>query len=113
MSAATLYRWKRQALIDVGRKPGVKSFEPDELDRARRQIKDLEASSSSSRRPARCSTAKRWCAQKARPGRQRAEPPGLHRENRLSSGRHEPLHLALSTTRRPATPRIETSVGYS
>jgi transposase-like protein len=43
VSAATLYRWKRQALIDVGRKPGVKSFEPDELDRARRQIKDLEA----------------------------------------------------------------------
>jgi transposase-like protein len=43
MSAATLYRWKRQALIDVGRKPGVKSFEPDELDRARRRIKDLEA----------------------------------------------------------------------
>jgi transposase-like protein len=42
VSAATLYRWKRQALIDVGRKPGVKSFEPDELDRARRRIKDLE-----------------------------------------------------------------------
>ena len=43
MSAATLYRWKRQALIDAGRKPGIKSFEPDELDRARRRIKDLEA----------------------------------------------------------------------
>jgi transposase-like protein len=43
MSAATLYRWKRQALIDVGRKPGVKSFEPDDLGRARRRIKDLEA----------------------------------------------------------------------
>ena len=43
MSAATLYRWKRQALIDDGRKAGVKSFEPDELDRARRRIKDLEA----------------------------------------------------------------------
>jgi transposase-like protein len=43
VSAGTLYRWKRQALIDVGRKPGVKSFEPDELDRARRRIKDLEA----------------------------------------------------------------------
>ena len=41
VSAATLYRWKRQALIDVGRKPGVKSFEPDELDRARRRIKDI------------------------------------------------------------------------
>src|ERR1035441_6246543 len=43
VSAATLYRWKRQALIDAGRKPGIKSFEPDELDRARRRIKDLEA----------------------------------------------------------------------
>jgi transposase-like protein len=37
VSAATLYRWKHQALIDVGRKAGVKSFEPDELDRARRR----------------------------------------------------------------------------
>ncbi len=42
ISAATLYRWKRQALIDVGRRSGVKSFEPDELKRARRQIKELE-----------------------------------------------------------------------
>ena len=42
VSAATLYRWKRQALVDVGRKPGVKSYEPDELARARRRIKDLE-----------------------------------------------------------------------
>ena len=43
VSAATLYRWKRQALIDVGRKPGSKSYEPDELGRAQRRIKDLEA----------------------------------------------------------------------
>ena len=42
VSAATLYRWKRQALIDSGRKPGVKSYEPDELARARKRIKDLE-----------------------------------------------------------------------
>ena len=28
VSPGTLYRWKRQALIDVGRRPGVKSFEP-------------------------------------------------------------------------------------
>jgi hypothetical protein len=26
MSAAALYRWKRQALIDVGRKPGVSAI---------------------------------------------------------------------------------------
>ena len=38
-----LYRWKKQALVDSGDKPGVKSYEPDELARARRRIKDLEA----------------------------------------------------------------------
>ena len=43
VTAATLYRWKKQALIDAGLREGVKSFEPDELDRARRRIKDLEA----------------------------------------------------------------------
>jgi transposase len=43
VSAGTLYRWKRQALIDADRRPGVKSYEPDELARARRRIKDLEA----------------------------------------------------------------------
>jgi len=43
VSPGTLYRWKRQALIDVGRRPGVKSFEPDELQRARRRIRDLES----------------------------------------------------------------------
>ena len=40
--AGTLYRWKKQALIDAGLRPGTKSFEPDELARARRRIKDLE-----------------------------------------------------------------------
>jgi transposase-like protein len=43
VSAATLYRWKKQALIDAGQRPGLKSYEPDELARARRRIKDLEA----------------------------------------------------------------------
>jgi transposase-like protein len=43
VSAGTLYRWKKQALIDAGRKPGLKSYEPDELARSRRRIKDLEA----------------------------------------------------------------------
>jgi transposase len=42
VSAPTLYRWKKQALIDDGRAPGLKSYEPDELARARRRIKDLE-----------------------------------------------------------------------
>ena len=43
IAAATLYRWKHQALIDAGRKPGVKSYEPDELAPARRRIKELES----------------------------------------------------------------------
>ena len=43
VAAGTLYRWKHQALVDAGRKPGIKSYEPDELARARRRIKELEA----------------------------------------------------------------------
>jgi len=43
VSVATLYRWKKQALIDAGQKPGVKSYAPDELAPARRRIKDLES----------------------------------------------------------------------
>ncbi len=39
----TLYRWRRQALIDAGRRPGAKSFEADPLQTARRRIKELEA----------------------------------------------------------------------
>ena len=38
----TLFRWKKQLLIDRERVPGVKSFEADELTRAKRTIKDLE-----------------------------------------------------------------------
>jgi transposase-like protein len=41
VAAATLYRWKHQALVDAGRKAGIKSYEPDEL--ARRRIGELEA----------------------------------------------------------------------
>jgi transposase-like protein len=42
VSAGTLYRWKHQALVDAGGKPGVRSYEPDELARARRRIAELE-----------------------------------------------------------------------
>jgi transposase-like protein len=42
VTASTLYRWKHQALIDAGRKAGIKSYEPDELARARRRIPELE-----------------------------------------------------------------------
>jgi transposase-like protein len=40
---STLYKWRRQALIDAGRRAGTKSFEADPLQQARRRIKDLEA----------------------------------------------------------------------
>src|SRR3954447_20772018 len=43
VAQATLYLWKRQALIDAGRAEGIKSFEADELAQARRTIAELEA----------------------------------------------------------------------
>jgi transposase len=39
----TLYKWRRQALIDADQRPGAKSFEADPLLQARRRIKELEA----------------------------------------------------------------------
>ena len=39
----TMQREAAQGLIDAGRKPGVKSYEPNELERARQRIKDLES----------------------------------------------------------------------
>jgi transposase-like protein len=43
ISQHTLYRWRRQALIDTDRRPGAKSYEADPLAAARRRIKELEA----------------------------------------------------------------------
>lgn len=43
IAEVTLYRWRRQALIDAGRRPGAKSFEADPLLKARRRIKELAA----------------------------------------------------------------------
>jgi len=43
ISSHTLYRWRRQALIDAGQRPGAKSYEADPLQSARRRIKELEA----------------------------------------------------------------------
>lgn len=42
ISQATLFRWRKQGLIDLDRMPGVKSFEVDELARASRIIRELE-----------------------------------------------------------------------
>jgi transposase-like protein len=43
ITVETLYRWRRQSLIDTGQRPGVKSFEADPLAAARRRIQELEA----------------------------------------------------------------------
>jgi transposase-like protein len=43
VAETTLYKWRRQALIDAGRRPGLKSYEADPLAAARRRIKELEA----------------------------------------------------------------------
>ena len=41
-SSSTFYLWKRQALIDAGRKEGTKSFEAAEFARAHQRIAELE-----------------------------------------------------------------------
>ena len=43
IAGVTLYKWRRQALIDAGIRPGTKSYEADPLLAARRRIKELEA----------------------------------------------------------------------
>jgi transposase len=43
VSEHTLYRWRRQAEIDAGDRPGARSYEADPLQAARRRIIELEA----------------------------------------------------------------------
>ena len=43
VSEHTLYRWRRQALIDAGQRQGARSYEADPLLAARRRVKELEA----------------------------------------------------------------------
>ena len=43
IASGTLSKWRRQALIDAGRRPGVVSYQADPLAQARRRIKELEA----------------------------------------------------------------------
>jgi transposase-like protein len=43
IAGVTLYKWRRQALIDAGRRPGLKSYEADPLAASRRRVKELEA----------------------------------------------------------------------
>ena len=43
ISDHTLYRWRRQAQIDAGERPGAKSYEADPLQAACRRVIELEA----------------------------------------------------------------------
>ena len=43
IAGTTLYKWRRQALIDAGARPGVKSYDADPLLAARRRVVELEA----------------------------------------------------------------------
>jgi transposase-like protein len=43
IAGVTLYKWRRQALIDAGRRPGLKSYEADPLAASRRRVIELEA----------------------------------------------------------------------
>ena len=43
IAEVTLYKWRRQALIDAGQRPGLKSYEADPLAAARRRVVELEA----------------------------------------------------------------------
>jgi transposase-like protein len=43
IASVTLYKWRSQALIDAGRRPGLKSYEADPLLAARRRVIELEA----------------------------------------------------------------------
>jgi transposase-like protein len=43
IAGVTLYKWRRQALIDAGQRPGLKSYEADPLAAARRRVIELEA----------------------------------------------------------------------
>ena len=52
ISYYTLYRWRRQANIDAGRSPGLKSYEADPLLAARRRIKELEVELKATKRAA-------------------------------------------------------------
>jgi transposase len=43
IAEVTLYKWRRQARIDAGETPGLKSYEADPLLASRRRVKELEA----------------------------------------------------------------------
>jgi len=83
LSQGTLFRWKKQAFIDAGLAPGVKSLEVDELARLDARSKSSKRSSRSRARRGRSLTVRNRSAQKALPGCRGAEQPGLQRADGL------------------------------
>jgi transposase-like protein len=43
IAAASIYRWRQQAQIDAGEKPGLSSVQSAELVAARKRIRELES----------------------------------------------------------------------
>ena len=76
-SESTLLRWKKHCLIDLDCKPGVKSFEVDELVRASRIIRELKDDLQSLRLQVLCSTGRNRFAQREVSGCQSTKRPGL------------------------------------
>ncbi|UNB52959.1 transposase [Mycolicibacterium sp. YH-1] len=58
---ATLFRWKREALIDAGVIDGTPRVGADELAAAHKRIAQLEAELVLPAMRASCSTRRRWC----------------------------------------------------
>jgi putative transposase len=92
VSSDTLYKWRRQALIDVGRRPGVKSHEADPLQQARRRIKELEAELKIVKDASAIFEAG-VVDPKEVPGCPKAEQPGLLRASGLCGRRARPVDL--------------------
>ena len=104
IAAVTLYKWRRQALIDAGQRPGLKSYEADPLLAARRRSKSSRPSSRWSRRRVR-SSRRASPTQKEVPGCPRAEQPGLLRALRLPDRRSRPLDLLRHQVPKAQRPR--------
>jgi transposase-like protein len=85
VSEGTLHLWKRQALIDVGRVEGIKSFEADELAQAHRTIVELETELEVVKAAVALFNGEEPVSpKKAVPDRPRPEQSGLQRARRVS-----------------------------
>ena len=93
ISLPTLYKWKHQALVDAGKRPGTKSFEVDSLAQARRTIRDLEEELALVKAASDLFNGEEPISPKEVPGCPRAEQPGLLRTHGLSGGGTRSLDL--------------------